>query len=375
MTDRLKTGFLRIPDMSLASSVVNDCLRITEKDNVTVLLYPHNLPLAEDIAEECFKNGADVLLNLYTDRYLVSYHDQLSVENLRRPSVFCRALTENSTAEIYLAGTYDPAVLRKIAPEKNAAAAEGESKAHYPLSKEKKMRSLSIGLALVTKPRAKVYGFNYERWRRMMQAATTVDYPKLAKTGKALMNSLQDAKSITVTGPAGTSLSFDISGRRWRLSDGVVDKEDVQNESFDDEIPAGQLYVAPLEDSARGVVTFNTSTPTMGTNVTGLHLGFKDGRVTQFSGDRNTIRLKKDWESGTGDKDRIAYFGIGFNPSAETGYTVNTVANGAVSIGIGGNEFFGGKNKSGFFHLGTLTGATVVADGKTILRKGKIVRP
>jgi leucyl aminopeptidase (aminopeptidase T) len=360
--------------MSLASSVVNDCLKITKKDNVTVFLYPHNLPLAEDIAEECFKKGADVLLNLYTDRYMTSYHDLLSVESLRQPSVFCRALTESSTAEVWMSGTYDPAVLRKIAPEKNAAASEGEAKAHYPLSKEKKVRSISIGLALVTKPRAKAYGFKYKKWKKMMLAASAVDYPKLAKTGKALMDSLRDARSITVTGPEGTNLSFDVSGRHWQLHDGVIDEEDMKNENLEDEIPAGSLYVAPLEDSARGRVMFNAGTPVMGTNVTGLHLTFKNGRVTRFSGDRSASQLKRNWESGTGDKDRIGYFGIGFNPKAEAGYTVNNVANGAVSIGIGGNEFIGGKNKSGFFHAGTLTGATVVADGRAILRKGKIVR-
>jgi leucyl aminopeptidase (aminopeptidase T) len=188
------------------------------------------------------------------------------------------------------------------------------------------------------------------------------------------MDSLRDARSLTVTGPEGTNLSFDVSGRRWRLSDGVIDEEDMQNENFDDEIPAGSLYVAPLEDSARGTVTFNTGTPVMGTKVTGLHLSFEGGRVTRFSGDRSVARLKRNWESGTGDKDRIGYFGIGFNPRAETGYTVNNVANGAVSIGIGGNEYIGGKNRPGFFHVGTLTGATVVADGRAILRKGRIVR-
>jgi leucyl aminopeptidase (aminopeptidase T) len=360
--------------MSLASSVVNDCLRITEKDNVTVFFYPHNLQLAEDLAEECFKKGADVLLNLYTDRYMTSYHDLLSVESLRQPSVFCRALTECSTAEIYMSGTYDPAVLRTIAPEKNAAASEGETKAHYPLSKEKKVRSISIGLALVTKPRARAYGFNYEKWKRMMQAASAVDYPKLARIGKALMDSLRDARSITVTGPEGTNISFDVSGRHWQVHDGVIDEEDMQNENFEDEIPAGSLYIAPLEESAQGKVTFNTGTPVMGTSVTGLHLTFKDGKVTRFSGDRSAARLKRNWERGTGDKDRIGYFGIGFNPRAEVGYTVNNVANGAVSIGIGGNEFIGGKNRPGFFHVGTLTGATVVADGRTILRKGRIVR-
>ena len=360
--------------MSLAKSVVNDCLRITEKDNVTVSLYPHNLPLAEDIAEECFRKGADVLLNLSTDRYMTTYYDLLSAESLRQPSVFCRALTENSTAEIFMAGTYDPAVLKKIDSDKLAAASEGETKAHYPLSRERKVRAISIGLALVTKPRARAYGFNYERWKRMMQAATSVDYPKLARTGRALMDSLRDARSLTVKGPEGTNLSFDVSGRRWRLSDGVIDEEDMRNENFDDEIPAGSLSMAPLEDSARGSVTFNTDTPIMGTKVTELRLGFKDGRVTRFSGNRSAARLKRDWESGTGDKDRIGYFGIGFNPKAEAGYLVNTVANGAVSIGIGGNEAIGGKNKPGFFYAGTVTGATVVADGKTILNKGRIVR-
>ena len=76
---------------------------------------------------------------------------------------------------------------------------------------------------------------------------------------------------------------------------------------------------------------------------------------------------------GTGDKDRIGYFEIGFNPRAETDYTVNDIAYGAVSIGIGGNESLGGKNKSSFSYAGTLTGATVEADGRTVLRKGKIV--
>jgi len=83
--------------------------------------------------------------------------------------------------------------------------------------------------------------------------------------------------------------------------------------------------------------------------------------------------LKKNWEEGTGDKNRIAYFGIGFNPRAETGYLVNNVAYGAVSIGFGGNEFLGGKNKSSFTHVDTINGATVKADGRTILQKGKIV--
>jgi len=358
--------------MSLAKSVVNDCLQISSNDNVTINLYPHNFALAEEIAEECFKVGADVLMSLYTDRFMSSVYSHLSVESLRKPSAFCRGLTEISTAEIFMTGTHDPRVLRTIDPKKLAADGEGESKAHFPLSTERGIRTLNIGLALVTKPRAKLYGFQYEKWNEMMLAATSVDYRKLARTGKALRKMLVDARRIEVTGPGGTKLSFDASGRKWYLSDGVVDREDIRNEDFNDGLPAGSLVVAPLEDSAQGHIAFNAGTPFMGRKVTGLQLTFKDGKVSNLKGGASTVGVKKNWDEGTGDKDMIGYFGIGFNPKAETGYTVNNVAYGAVSIGIGGNEFFGGRNKPGFFYVDTITGATVKADGKTILSKGKL---
>ena len=82
--------------------------------------------------------------------------------------------------------------------------------------------------------------------------------------------------------------------------------------------------------------------------------------------------MKKEYENGSGDKDKIAYFGIGFNPKAEVGYLNNNVAYGAVSIGIGGNEFLGGSNKASFTYVGTIEGATVKTGGKTIVREGRI---
>jgi aminopeptidase len=340
---------------------------------VTINLYPHALPLAEDVAVECFKKGADVMMSLYTDRFFTSYYDLLSEESLRRPSAFCRGLTEKSTAEIFMTATYDPSILRKIDPKKLAADAIGETKAHLPLSKERRIRTLNIGLSLVTKPRAKTYGFNYEKWNGMMLAATSVDYGRLAKAGRALKEKLRDAQHFTITGPSGTDLSFDVSGRKWYLSDGVVGHEDIQNEDLDDQLPAGVLYVAPLEDSAKGRIAFNAGTPFMGRFVKGLRLSFENGRVASLRGDTRTAALKKVYESGTGDKDRIGYFGIGFNPKAETGYTVNNVAQGAVSIGIGSNEFIRGNNGPGFFYLDTIVGATVKADGETILQKGRLL--
>lgn len=360
--------------MKLSHLVVNKCLGIKENDNVTIFTYPHNIALAEDLAEECFKNGADVLLNLYTDRYQLSYMKELSVESLRQPSVFCRALTESSTVQIWAGSTYDPAVLRAIPPDKAAASSEGETKAHWPLQRDRKVRTLTIGLSLVTEPRAKAYGFNIRDWGQVMDRASKVDPEKLAGMGHILKARLSKAKTIRVTGFGKTDLTFETSGRPWRVSDGVIDAEDIAEGNLDDHMPAGNVYVAPLESTAYGNIAFNAKEPYRGRSVRALEWSFEGGKLVSFSGDDSIARLKEDWSKSVGDKDRIAFFSIGFNPSAKTGFTINQVASGAVSVGVGGNEDFGGANKPGFFYVGTLTGADVFADGEPIIKKGKIVQ-
>jgi aminopeptidase len=358
--------------VSLAHRIVADCLRITEKDNVTIFFYPHTIPLAEELSEECFKSGADVLLNLYTEKYMLSYYNLLSEESLRQPSVFCRALAENSTAEIWAGATYDPAVLRKIPAEKSAAADEGEARAHHPITEERKVRSIGLGLPLVTKPRAKAYGFNFAKWEKMMSLASNVDYAKLAQTGKKFKEVLSKCDAIRVTGPGGTDLSFSVKGRKWFVSDGVVDEADIAEGNLGDNIPAGSIYAPPVEDSASGDVASNVKEPYMGVSLGRLKWSFKEGRLVKFSGDATNDRLRANWEKSTGDKDRIGSFSIGFNPKAEPGYTVNSIAQGAVSIGVGSNSEIGGANKPGFFMLRTISGATVTADGKIVLRDGRI---
>src|SRR5439155_273160 len=88
----------RAVDRIHAVNAVKNCLRIRSDDNVTIFFYPHTLSLAEDLATECFKVGADVLLNLYTDKYYSAYMKHLSTEKLRQPSAFCRGLSNLSTA-------------------------------------------------------------------------------------------------------------------------------------------------------------------------------------------------------------------------------------------------------------------------------------
>ena len=130
---------------TLAENAVKNCLRIRPDDNVTIFFYPHTLSLAEDLATECFKVGADVLLNLYTDKYYTAYMKYLSTEKLRQPSAFCRGLSNISTVTFWLGAAYDPIVYRRVPPEKMAANDEAETEAHLPM-RDRKVRSLGFAI-------------------------------------------------------------------------------------------------------------------------------------------------------------------------------------------------------------------------------------
>jgi len=356
----------------LAELAVNKCLRIRSDDAVTIFFNPHLTRLAEDIAIRCFKNGADVLLNLWSDRYYLGFLTHLSEESLRQPSIWCRELTRNSTAQFWLGGVYDPAIFRKVPPEKLAANEAGESEAHYPLATERKVRSLGIGLGSVTKPRAKAYRLNFTAWERMIKAASTVDPEALAKRGTEVATRLQSSARVKVVSPNGTELEFSVKGRKPRVDDGIVDEEDIANDALEASIPAGSVQVAIAEDSANGKAVLAVPTPWAGRTIRRLVWTFRDGRVTSFEGDRHALELRRQWESASGDRDRISALTIGLNPMAKLGYTVNHLVQGAVGIAIGGNEDLGGTNKRGFFYSGTVADAALALDGTLLIDRGKL---
>lgn len=356
----------------LAANMVQSCLRIRPEDNVIVFFYPHSLALAEDIATECFKVGADVLLNAYTDGYYSAYMRYLSEESLRRPSVFCRGLTELSTAQFAIGGPYDPAIYRRVAPEKMAADGEGETAAHWPLAKERKLRTLNVSLGQVTRPRAKAYGFPFAKWERMLREASSVKAEKLMADGQRLAGILDTADRVRITGD-GTDVEFSIDGRKTLVNDGVVDDADVEAGALNASSPDGAVVTSIVETSANGTVALNVPHAWAGRSIRRLRWTFRDGRATSWEGDAPALALKGQWDQATGARDRIGQLSIGLNPKAQFGFLQNSIVRGAVSIGIGANDGLGGSNTSSFYFEHAMQNSTLEVDGKPIIVNGKLV--
>ncbi len=354
----------------MAKTLVNESLKIKKEDVVVVSTYQHTIDMANAIAMECFKKGADVLMTLDTDDVFYGHLRVLSKANLRTTSAHCLGLAEYTNVNIFIGGPEDPGPMKTIPSEKFSALFEGEV-AHYEKARKKGIKSAYLPLGTVTPQRAKVYGFSYDAWMRNETNAMKASPKKMAAFGKKVADRVSKAKKVHITSKQGTDLTFRLGNRPVHIYDGILDAADIKKGNTFVSLPSGEVGVAPLENSTEGTVFFDVPQPSAGKLVKGLRWTFKKGKLVEFKARSNVRSLKDFYDNGHGDKDKIGWLGLGINPNAKVGYLMNVIPKGAVTIGIGGNEAVGGKNKSDYETAATMAKATVELDGKAIIKNGK----
>jgi leucyl aminopeptidase (aminopeptidase T) len=357
----------------LAKIVVRDSLNVVPSDVVVVTTWDHTIDVANAMVIECFKQGADAMMSLWTDEYYYGLLRELSAESLGVCSKLCEAFTEAETATINMFGPKNPEGLKDIPASKQVAWGEGERKAHYPRNIERKIRNVTLPLALLTPERTKVYGFNLDVWRKTVNDALAVDLKTIALRGKDLEATLAGAHTVRLTAQNGTDMTFELAKRPVRVDDGIIDKKDIENKSLDAQLPTGSVITTIVETSGNGKVLFDLPLQSMGLNIQDIEWKFKDGKITSMKAEKNFDAISKVFRQASGDKDRISFIQIGLNPKAKYGYLMDQIVEGAVQIGIGDNEYIGGKNTSVFGMAATLSKATLDVDGKTIIKNGLLV--
>lgn len=357
---------------TIAQNVVKQTLRIKEEDVVHITASKHMLNLAEEMAIECRKAGAETTTVYWSEPVWYWSLENVPLDWLRGASKTDLALLDVATAVINMAGAADPKPMAKIPAERWAANAEGAD-VWYRKAIERKVRSATLAIGVVTPQRARAYGFNYSAWKRNMESALKADYSKIAGTGRKLRGMLDGSShEVHITSKAGTDLKFRLASRKSWMDDGIVDEEDLSAGTFDTTLPAGFINIAPDESSANGTVVFDLPIPSRGKLIKGLSWTFENGQIKKFTASKNGDMVIPVWEQSTGDKSQFGVFGIGFNSGAKTGFLGDQIASGAVTIGIGENKIFGGRNVSTFGFQGTLKKSTVVIDGQTVVADGKL---
>ena len=195
----------------------------------------------------------------------------------------------------------------------------------------------------------------------------SADYEQIAALTLSLAERLRGSSTAHVTTSLGTDLRMSLAGREWKTDTGLLRGHGVWGN-----LPAGEVYIAPIEDSAEGVLVIDKSLPGLVLSEP-VRLVFEKGRLTQIDGGAGAGYLEKAI-SQHGDSVRvIAELGIGTNPQARLQGNIITDEKvlGTIHVAIGRNDFLGGKNVAPTHIDGVLSQPTVWIDGKMLMDKGQ----
>jgi aminopeptidase len=116
---------------------------------------------------------------------------------------------------------------------------------------------------------------------------------------RRLADWMEGKEEIRIDGP-GTELSLNVSGRTFIAAEGKHN------------MPDGEFFTGPIEDSANGEVSFSYPAVYGGREVAGVKLRFEDGKVVDASAERNEGFLIETLETDEGAR-RLGELGIGAN--------------------------------------------------------------
>jgi leucyl aminopeptidase (aminopeptidase T) len=224
---------------------------------------------------------------------------------------------------------------------------------------------------LLSKECLETMDINYEKFLITFANAVNVDYDKVKQDGSAILESLHKKELIKITTPDGTDLTFSIKGRRIGIETGTLEDCFSTGKECAVEIPAGEVYVAPIENSAHGTLVIDE---VRDFGVQKLRMKFHEGRITSFEAVKGKSSFKRLLAEAQGEKDRIAEFGIGINYGmTPIGLRIyDEKALGTAHIAIGNNTHLGGINEASIHIDFILHWPIIKADKDLIMKDGKV---
>ncbi|RUM28336.1 MAG: aminopeptidase [Aquifex sp.] len=200
-----------------------------------------------------------------------------------------------------------------------------------------------------------------------------VDWDYVAKLSSDIADVLTEGEYVEISSPYGVKLEFSIKGRY-----GIADTGLLTEPGSYGNLPAGEAFIAPVEESAFGkLVILYAPNRKLEREIT---LYFKDGAVERIEGFEDyRYELERVFDTYPNAR-YIAEFGIGTNPKAKRADNILEAEKimGTIHVAIGDNHTFGGKNKVPFHTDYVVFEPTVVVGGKgwykELLVKGKLQR-
>jgi aminopeptidase len=194
-----------------------------------------------------------------------------------------------------------------------------------------------VSCAYPTEGLAQEAGLTLEQFEDVLYGACLIDWDAEGARMRRYADAFDAAEEVRIVG-AGTDLRLRLAGRHGEVDQGHTN------------MPGGEFFYSPLEDSADGTIEFTEFPPSyQGQDFGSIRLVFRDGVVVDASAGKNEDTLFGLLDRDAGSR-RIGELGIGCNPGI-TRHMKNTLfdekMDGTVHLALGnGLPDVGGTNQS-----------------------------
>ena len=357
----------------LAQLCVRYCVELKPQEKVLIRGSDQAFPLINEIFRECLLSDAlPVVMPILDLDY--TFYAHAKEHQLKFVSAFEKLRVETVDAQIGVSCQPNPKALTNIGSSKikthraawreiaeifNQRAAEGRLKwvlLPYPINAQ-----------------AQEAGMSLEEYEDFVYKSCMVDkqdpveeWRRIGKQQEAICELLDQVAQMRIAGED-TDLSFSIAGRKWINSDGKRN------------MPSGEVFTAPLEDSVNGTVRFTYPGIYAGKEVEDITLTFEKGKVVKFSAVKGNELLREILEIEGAN--RLGEVAVGTNYGIDR-FTKNMLFDekmgGTIHMALG-NSYpeSGGLNQSAV-HWDILKDmkkdGEIYADGELIYKNGEFLK-
>lgn len=195
------------------------------------------------------------------------------------------------------------------------------------------------------------------------QADPVAAWKDLGQRQAGLVTFMTEIKTVRIEA-AETDITLSVAGRTWINSDGKRN------------MPSGEIFTGPIEDSARGKIRCGFPVCRDGRRLEGIALEFDGGTVVSAKAEQGEDYLLSMLDLDPGAR-RLGELGLGLNAGIQrfTGSILyDEKIGGTVHLAVGSSyPETGGRNESALhwdFIVDTRAGGRITADGSVVMEDG-----
>jgi aminopeptidase len=346
--------------------LVDYCLRVASGESIVIASDWEARPLVEACYRAVVLRGAHPLVHLDLpglSEFFLRHASDAQLEHVPPVGLY---EAETAHARIRIAAESELRALAEVDPRRQAVL----ERARDPIRRAAGLRRWVL-TQYPTTAYAAGAGMELADYQDYVARAMFLDDPDpgaawadLGRRQAALVSFMSGVETIRIEA-AGTDLTLSVAGRTWINSDGRRN------------MPSGEIFSGPLEDSARGRVRCGVPVCRGGRNLVGIELEFAGGEVVTARAQEGGPYLRSMLDIDPGAR-RLGEIGLGLNPGIDrfTGSILyDEKIGGTVHVALGRSyPETGGKNESALHWdliIDTRQGGRLTADGRVVMEDGR----